>query len=726
MRNNNLCLMLFLAVIVSCFYSFAGNNYVNLIEERGAETLLQFNLSSSDYSISSIEAQGKKLDRINFKDAAFDEPKGHPHIPQIAQSMIIPNRPRMKLDIIDAKFTEIKVNILTPSKGSLSRKIDPESVPYEFSEIYNGSGWYPEQCAKLGTPYIVRHFRANVVYFQPFQYNPQTNTLRIYSDITVKVSPTNDLGVNIKEKVSPLNIGPNFQQIYSRRLINFSPTRYTPVDEEGSMLIISYGDFMSEMEPFMAWKSKRGIKTEMVDVSDVGSDASSITSYVADYYSENNLKYLLLVGDADEVPTSSSSNDPSDNKYGCIEGDDSYVEVFVGRFSGTSSSHIKTQVEKVLFYEREITSSDTWLSNAYGTYSSNEQDDKDAIAEIKIDLEGFTYTTVNTGGSEQRNLIDDIEDGIGLHINSSHGMKTSIAGINNDKAENLNNDKMLPYNFTLACDPGSFQGGSDCLGEAVVKKVGGGYVGAFMASISQPWDEPYAGIHEHTDILTEQYTDNIKRTYGGIAHNGCMKMIDEFSSQGPWVSDCWVLFGDPSLLVYTDAPEEITIEHPEKLGNGSQDVTITGTEDATVCLYSEELGIQEVARVTGGTATLNVDISATDNATLHVTATAFNFETYEGEVSIDPNTGIISGISKKLSKAVSMTKTGFSVTAPADQRLTINLFDLHGRNVATIAKKTNGKTQVIPFSTMGVANGSYLVKFSLNNQSFMKRIHVMK
>ncbi len=628
MNKKNEYVQKLLFVLSLFFFNSFAEYQVNLLQERGDEVSLRFSMSESGYKIQTISIHGKNCDLVFLPDAAYDEEKGFPHVPRVAQSMIIPDFPKMQLEIVDVQYKDIKVNTLAPSKGSFSRKINPADVPYEFGEIYNKEGWFPAQCAKLGTPYIARDFRANVVYFQPFMFNAKSNTLRVFTGITVNVSPTSEIGINIKKRTKPLLIGPNFNQIYSRRFINYKTQRYTPVDEEGTMLIISYGDFMSTMEPFVAWKNKRGIKTEMVNVADV----SDITSYVADYYNNKDLKYLLLVGDAQQVPTSSSGGDPSDNKYCCIEGNDSYVEAFAGRFSGTTTTHIQTQVDKVLYYERELGGSDTWLNNGYGTYSSSEQDDKDAIAHIKIDLEAFTYTTVNTGGSEVRDLIGDIGQGIGIHINSSHGNKTSIAGIGNSSANSLTNDKKYPFNFTLACNPGEFDEGGDCLAEAVLKKEGGGYIGAFMASISQPWNEPYAGIHEHTDILTEQYTDNIKRTYGGIAHNGCMKMIDDYSNQGPWVSDCWVLFGDPSLLVYTDTPKPITINHPSEVGSGAQDVVVTGTEDATVCLYSEGQGIQEVKKLTGGQATFSIEVTTADS--IYVTGTAFNYETYEGAIKV--------------------------------------------------------------------------------------------
>lgn len=634
MNNKSYCIQKLFLIIFISFSTLLAGYQVSLVQERGEEVSLHFSMSESDYEIVPIDVNGEKCDLVALPNAAYDEEKGFPHVPRVAQSMIIPDLPKMQLVIVAVQYKDIKVNTLAPSKGSFSRKINPADVPYEFGDVYQKDGWFPSQCAKLGTPYIARDFRANVVYFQPFIFNAKSKTLRIYSEITVKVSPTSEIGINVKKRVKPLTICPAYHQIYSRRFINYSTQRYTPVDEEGTMLIISYGDFMTAMEPFVEWKNRRGIKTEMVDVADVGSSAQSITTYVADYYNNKELKYLLLVGDVQQVPTSSSSGDPSDNKYVCIEGNDSYVEAFAGRFSGTTTAHIQTQVDKVLHYERELGSSDTWLNKGYGTYSSSEQDDKDAIAHIKTDLEGFTYTTVNTGGSEEkvRDLIGDIGSGIGLHINSSHGSKTSIAGLRTTNVPTLNNDGMYPFNFTLACNPGEFDGSGDCLGEAVVKKEGGGYIGAFMASISQPWYEPYAGIHEHTDILTESYPDNIKRTYGGIAHNGCMKMIDDYSNQGPWVSDCWVLFGDPSLLVYTDTPKPITINHPSEVGSGAQDIVVSGTEDATVCLYSPGQNIQEVKKLAGGQATFTIEVTTADD--IFVTGTAFNYETYEGVIKV--------------------------------------------------------------------------------------------
>ena len=58
------------------------------------------------------------------------------------------------------------------------------------------------------------------------------------------------------------------------------------------MLIISHGDFMDEMQPLVDWKNRKGIPTEMVSVSSIGSSSSAIESFVDNYYYEKKFKSI--------------------------------------------------------------------------------------------------------------------------------------------------------------------------------------------------------------------------------------------------------------------------------------------------------------------------------------------------------------------------------------------------------------------------------------------------
>ena len=177
----------------------------------------------------------------------------------------------------------------------------------------------PGKLAELREPYIIRDFRGQTVVVYPFQYNPVTKTLKVYSELEIKVTKTGNDGYNPLIRTTELEkINTQFNEIYNRQFLNYSNAKYTPVDEDGCMLIISYGSFMSAMTDLVNWKKTIGIPVEIVDVATIG-NAAAIKTYIANYYNTHNLAYVLLVGDAAQVPTSYASGD-SDNNYTYIVG----------------------------------------------------------------------------------------------------------------------------------------------------------------------------------------------------------------------------------------------------------------------------------------------------------------------------------------------------------------------------------------------------------------------
>ena len=86
-------------------------------------------------------------------------------------------------------------------------------------------------------------------------------------------------------------IDAEFNLIYQNQFVNFDQedTRFEYLVDQGNMLVICYDGFMDEMEPFIEWKNRKGIPTEMVSVSSIGSSSSSIENYVS-----NKVATILL------------------------------------------------------------------------------------------------------------------------------------------------------------------------------------------------------------------------------------------------------------------------------------------------------------------------------------------------------------------------------------------------------------------------------------------------
>jgi hypothetical protein len=333
-------------MLMAGLFAAKESDYVKVLFSDIQTTVIEFKLD--DYNLIPVQTPKGIMNLVRIENGASMLKQGAPDIHKISRSIIIPDNANMKVEIQSSKFTEYEDISIAPSKGNLSRLINPVNVPYEFGSEYSHDAFFPSTVANLQSPYILKNLRGQAVDFHPIQYNPIQKILRVYSEITIKVFAEGENGVNVLQRKSGKQvIAREYKNIYDGHFLNFSSdNRFDYLDDHGNMLIISYGSFMEEMQPLIDWKSRKGVPTEMINVSDIGTSSSAIENYVDNYYYENGLTFLLLVGDAAQIPSPSIGGSASDPSYGFIEGNDSYAEVIVGRFSGSTPAHIATQVER--------------------------------------------------------------------------------------------------------------------------------------------------------------------------------------------------------------------------------------------------------------------------------------------------------------------------------------------------------------------------------------------
>lgn len=562
MKKFKVLLVLLLVVSLTAVYG-AKDNKANLVSSTPDVTVLKFEVGSYDLrDVSTPQGNAKSL---YVPGAAKILIKGAPEVSKLTAAVAIPDRAKMKVEVVDSKYTELTDILIAPSKGVLTRDINPADVPYEYGKEYQRDAFYPGNLAVLGKPYIARDLRGQAVSVNPFQYNPVTNVLRVYTEITVKVSNTGQEGENILARdKKPSGYQPEFSQIYDRHFINFTEDanlQYTPVNDPiGNYLIVCYSDFMDEMADFVTWKESIGYNVDLVNYSTIGS-SSALKSYVANYYNTNGLVYLLLVGDHEQIPAVKIRNYYADNSYGLITGDDYYQEIFVGRFSAETGAQVTTQVERTIHYESDVLPTAAFFSNAIGFGSSegtgdDGEYDYEHIDNIGADLTGYGYTyyPCHQAGGSPALMSSLINAGAGTIFYCGHGYDlgwwTSSWEYNVTNVNALTNEYELPFIFTVACVVGNFKG-QTCFSEAWQRATNNGNpTGAVVncgATINQSWFSPMCAEDEMADILVA----GTKRTYGGVFVNGMFQMIDEYGKDGEKMAVTWVCFGDPSLQLRT-------------------------------------------------------------------------------------------------------------------------------------------------------------------------------
>ncbi|MEW5807323.1 MAG: C25 family cysteine peptidase [Acidobacteriota bacterium] len=616
----SLAMLVCLLVLPGIFAHGSKDVNIKVISDSGNRIVLNFKIE--DYKMQSFKLGGDEYVQVWIPGEGNFVEKGAPSLPHVNRSIIIPDDQKMIINVLSANYEERSLKI-APSKGLISRKIDPSMVPYEFGAVYKVNAFYPGPLATLGDPYIMRDYRGLTVQINPFQHNPVTETLRIYSEITVEVSAIGQGGKNVLDRkgIKRSRI-PAFEEIYAHHFLNYTRSEsggsspqselssaYSPLDEQGDMLIIAHDPWIPNLNAFVSHKATMGITANVVGVSTIGNDATSIKNYIQEVYDTSDLAWVLLVGDAAQVATPYASGGASDPSYSKLAGNDDYPDIMVGRFSANSVDEVDTQVQRTIDYEAAPANDQEWfwrgvgIASAEGAGQGDEgQSDQEHIEEIRGWLLNFGYTLVDQiydPGATDTQVTDAVNAGRGIINYCGHGWAQGwgTTGFDTNDVEALVNDNMLPFIISVACNNGEFDHYDPCFGEAWLRETNEstgaptGAIGAYMSSISQSWAPPMEGQDEFNLLYTdpgEPYT-----SYGTMCFAGSCSMMDVYGSGGVDMFNTWIVFGDPSVRIIGTASklvyESHTIDDSDPdYGNGDGNIDYGETIRMAVTLKNNQ------------------------------------------------------------------------------------------------------------------------------------------
>lgn len=632
-----------------------GKGYdVSYEQTRADEFTLNFQLQ--DYQLIEIEKNGVVYSTLQFAGNLTTNKQGWAELPYLHAGVQLSPNKNVSLVVNYSNFVEIDVpHQMLPSRGTIYRNQDPNSIPYEIDPESINDNWYPKELALGSEPFIVRDVRGENIYVYPFQYNAVQNKLRIYTDITVTVVENNDEPIN---PITNLNtvVNREMHDIYTSMFVNYNqnPYRWTnEIGQYGEMLVIYTSRDATAIQPWITWKKQKGVKVHELQVA----TNTNVKSNIATEYAANpNILYVLVVGDWADIKSDlgTYANAPTDPMMGCVVGGDNYYDIMIGRFSASSANHVTIQGNKVINYEKNPDLAGTWYSNGLGIGSNDGSGigDDGEIDHVHIDvikeekLLPYNYTTVNEayGSPTATTVANYINAGVGVINYCGHGghdyWVTSNYSTTNANAST--NGSKLPFVFSVACIVGEFHTGSDCLAEAFLRKDGGGAIAVWMSTINQPWTPPMRGQDYANDILTEGFnystgsgngtsTTYGKNMYGAITFNAGALMIAESTATDDWDTyKTWSIFGDPNTQVRTETPKALTITNPSVTpGSYTTQITVAGAPFANALVSIYQAGTGDDQPYSGLTdASGNVTISHPYAGTVKLTVTGYNLATY--------------------------------------------------------------------------------------------------
>ncbi|NLO50835.1 MAG: T9SS type A sorting domain-containing protein [Bacteroidales bacterium] len=650
--------LIFTILMLSCVQLMAADKGFEVVYHQPDALSMELLFTTGEIQLDEVVYDGVTYEQLVTDFRLHTEQAGWAEIPFATTALQLGNTQSYDLKVTPGSYTDYQLTYpMLPSRGVIYRDQDPSTIPYVIDPQSITDRFYPTEHAEITSPYIIKDVRGATVTVYPVRYNAARNILRVYHTMTVQLIENDAPAVN------PLTVQNDIPLremigIYESAFINYtSPVTDLTIADNGEILIYCTARDEAAIQPYIDWKRQKGLVVHK-EVVATGTDVNNLVQ--AKYDANNNILYVLLVGDWADIKCANSNGTPKDPVTGCVVGNDNYFDICVGRLAANSAAAVTTQVNKIITYEKEPDVGANWYKKATGVASSqgtgdDGEYDYQHIQIIYDDkLSQFTYNVHNAIYDPTANptmVTAALQTGTSVINYCGHGSTTSwgSSGYSNSHIASLTNGTKLPIIFSVACVNGSYHN-AYCFAEAWMNQQGGGAVGTVMATINQPWNPPMRGQDYFNDLIIGGYdyslhpgqngisTTEGRHTFGSIVFNGLVLMITE-SPGDLETAQTWILFGDPSMQIRTDTPATLAYNNNVMLVGTPFETTITknGTPlaGAQVALSQNGITLSAISNAIGFVSIPNNFLSGD----VQLVATAFNCTTIDEIIQCIPPTG---------------------------------------------------------------------------------------
>ncbi len=545
-----------------------SNVQVNVLSSSNEEVTLEVTIPG--FEIDHVKVPGKTCVMINIPGASWLMDKGFPVLPKLTSLVRVNDFGAAKIEVVSKEEVELDLHAaILPSKGHLTRDINPNDVPYEFGPVYDENIYYIDRQKQfqIGREFLLRDVRGVRLEVLPVRVNHVTMKMQVIKKAVIRITSE---GVGAANMMSTSQTAPTaeFSELYSNAFVNYEAPIGTAANEKNkTLVVVTAAKYESLLGDWLEWKKARGYTVTVKTVD--GESADEIKSFFQAQFDAKKFGYAVLVGDVDTVPTLKGKYERaySDPCYMCLAGDDNYQDAYISRISGNTNEEITVQLDKIIRYEKSAKPGD-WFSQGL-TIASNEgsikdydranwlingggKNQKQPVKAGGLKGAGFgKFFTQYAPNASKRGVAEAIHSGTGIICYIGHGSTTSWAtsGFSTWDIKELNNGEMLPVIWSVACVNGKFQI-RECFAEAWLRQPNGGAVAVEAASTNEAWVPPC----DKQAATVNAYINNSHRTFGALEMAGRLCALevwgDSDRSQGTQLAEQCNLFGDCTMEVH--------------------------------------------------------------------------------------------------------------------------------------------------------------------------------
>ena len=413
-------------------YPVKGKQGFNLTEKTRDGLHISYNVGQ--VTLNQLNYRGEEMSEVSITAIAIPADAGSPNLPTDSRMMAIPQGATASLRVVSfEKETLHDVNI-APALRIQSEKEEPDMNYVKDMAIYGKDAFYPAEPFIMGNSYI-RGVESVTVSITPFQYNPVTRDLIVYTHVELAVEFEGGTGHFGDDRLR----SPYWDPILAAELMNYDQLpvidyearmqEWLRDDKDGAEYLIitpnndAWAEYANQLKDY---RTRQGILTKVYRLDEMpANNTNQMKAWFHNAYHTWDIPpvAICLLGDhgsnlGQYIPaeytyhSQSYGNCITDNFYADAEGNDNLPDMVFSRLVAQNANELPVFVSKQLeyeytnpnmdpsFYARPITAlgwqTERWFqlcSEVFGGYMRNKGYDTNRINCIYDGTPGNTWSS---------------------------------------------------------------------------------------------------------------------------------------------------------------------------------------------------------------------------------------------------------------------------------------------------------------------------------------------
>ena len=351
-------------------YPVKGKQGFALTQKTRDGLHISYNLGQM--SLSQLNYRGEEMSEITISAIALPNNAGCPNLPTESRMMAIPQGATATLNVVHFDKEVIHNVNIAPALRIQAENEEPDMNYVKDMTVYSKDAYYPAEPFVMGSSYI-RGVEAVTVAITPFQYNPVTKDLIVYTNVELAVAFEGGSDHFGEDRLR----SPYWDPILAAELLNYD--QLPVIDYEARMqkwlrdgdkgaeyLIITpnndaWAEYANQLKEY---RTRQGIITEVYRLDEMpATSTAQMKSWFHNAYNTWEIApvAVCLLGDhgnnmgqyipAETVSHPSNGSCITDNRYADVVGNDNLPDMVFSRLIAETPDQLPVFVGKQIEYE---------------------------------------------------------------------------------------------------------------------------------------------------------------------------------------------------------------------------------------------------------------------------------------------------------------------------------------------------------------------------------------